>query len=479
MVAERGWTGMLLRTAGLRAAVLPLSALCALTTAGLTVHYAGHVAFGFITMVAQLQLALPFADLGLGAAVARGVARAEGSPQAHAELRVLLRRTAAVLAVVGALGAAAAAATGAAGFFSEFFRVPDQLQAETDVVMAVVLVVFFLSLPLGLAERVLIGRDRADLIVILGLIPAVGNLGVVVLLGELGAAGMWLAVGLPASTLCFLGACSWLAFLHPRIGWRGIAPGAPGTLPHTGGTDLRRASVTGILLGGAPVLITTAGTVLSEQHGRLVLARLAEPTDVSHYAIALQFYMPLFSVLYMAATVLWPRFAVRTDPRLWRQANLMLLGFGSAAALGFALLARPVAEIVTAGQLIPPWPVVLGLSAALIAQSAHLTQHNLLIDAAGFIRQACMSLALLTLVLTGTVLGVRAGLGPAAPGLSMACGVLAAQVVPGLLVARRRVRAGEAAPDPLTVPALTPRTPDQEEDHVPAPLDAPTAAPRP
>ena len=447
---------MFVRTAGLRIAVLPISALCALTTAGLTVHYAGVLAFGFITLVAQLQLALPFADLGMGAAVARAAARADGSPQSMREVRTLIRRTAALLAAVGLLGAAAAALSGVYGFWSRVFDVPAALAPEVDLVMSLVLGVFFLSLPLGLAERVLVGRDRSDVLVLLGLLPSVGNLLAVLALGQLGVPVAWLALGLPLSTLGFLSVCGYLAFLHPRIGIRGIP--APLERPETASasglhrrsdpTDTRRrrreiaesTSMRLILLGGLPVLLATAGMVLSEQHGRLVLAAAADPLDLSEYAIALQLYMPIYSVFYMAATVLWPRFAVDPSPELWRRANLLLTGLGLGAALGYIVFARPVAGLVTGGSLVPSWGVVLGLGAALVAQAAHLTQVNLFTDRRGFWRQAGMSLTLLLLVVPGTLIGIQLGLGAAAPGISMALGVLIAQVIPGLLMASRLVR---------------------------------------
>lgn len=461
---------MFARTAGLRVAVLPISALCALTTAGLTVHYAGVLAFGFITLVAQLQLALPFADLGMGAAVARAAARADGSTRELQRLRALIRRTALVLLAVGLLGAAAAALSGIYGFWSRVFDVPETLAPQVDLVMSLVLGVFFLSLPLGLAERVLVGRDRSDVLVLLGLLPSVGNLLTVFTLGQLGVPVAWLALGLPLSTLSFLGVCGYLAFLHPRVGIRGIP--APAHQPeHLTASELldpagpaeaaesrrrRRelaesTSIRLILFGGLPVLLATAGMVLSEQHGRLLLAAAASPLELSQYAIALQLYMPIYSVFYMAATVLWPRFAVDPSPQLWRRANLMLTGLGVGAAVGYIVFARPVAGLVTGGSLVPSWGVVLGLGAALAAQAAHLTQVNLFTDRSGFWRQAGMSLCLLAFVVPGTLLGIRLGLGAAAPGLSMAVGVVITQVIPGLLMASRLLReSGTPSSSPAT-----------------------------
>ncbi|WP_218219805.1 hypothetical protein [Nesterenkonia sp. Act20] len=438
---QRSWTTMLLRTAGMRAAVLPISGACALTSAGLTVQYAGVLAFGFIIMIAQLQIALPFADLGLGAAVARAVARASKGRESVAEVRILVRRTALVLAAVGLGGTTAATVAGVYGLWSSFFQVPDGLGPQVDLVMSLVLCIFFLGLPMGLAARVLMGRDRTDLLVLLGLIPPIGNLLLVLLLIGAEAPPIWLAVGLPVSTVTYVAICASLAFLHPRIGLKGLyAERADDQQAGSSGTEERfLVAVRLILLGGLPVLLAMAGRALSEQHGRLVLARVATAADVSEYAMALQLYMPVYSVLFMSAMVLWPRFAVDPDIALWRRANVMFLGLGLAAALGFALLTRPVSNLVTGGDLVPSWGVVLGMATALVAQSMYLTQANLLTDRRGFWRQAAMSLTLLALVIPGTVLGVRLGLGAAAPGISMAIGVIVAEVIPGLIMAHRKV----------------------------------------
>ena len=479
---QPGWTALLLRTAGMRAAVLPISGACALTTAGLTVHYAGVLAFGFITMIAQLQIALPFADLGLGAAVARAVARASKGQQSIEEVRLLVRRTALVLAGVGFIGASVVTLIGVFGWWSDFFRVPESLAPQVDLVMSLVLSIFFLGLPLGLAARVLVGRDRSDLLVLLGLIPPAGNLVAVLVLGHLGVPPVWLAVGLPLATLSFVGICASLAFLHPGIGLRGLYAAQDAAEPEgiekmldSGPQEPFFATVRRILIGGLPVLLAMAGLALSEQHGRLVLARIAAWVDVSEYAMALQLYLPIYSVLFMSAMVLWPRFAVGVDVALWRRANLVLLGLGSGAALGFALFARPMSHLVTGGNLVPSWGVVLGMAAALVAQSIHLTQANLFTDRQGFWRQAAMNSALLVLVVPGTVLGVQLGLGAAAPGISMAAGVMLAQVVPGLYMAHRAVsrpHPDTSHPDPEPAPSQRQTVPAKgthRESSVPQP----------
>lgn len=443
-MADRSLLQAFYRTAGLRLCVLPVSAAMALLSGGLTIHFAGATVFGFITMVGQLQLALPFADLGLGAAVARGVAQESASEAARWRAQQLLRRTALLLSVISLCGAGTVIALGAAGVWSNWFAVPEALASDLDVVMTVVLVLFFLGLPLGLAERVLVGQDRADLLVLLGIVPAACNLALVAVIGTLGLSPMWLALGLPVGAAVFLLLCCRAAGFRrrcfPESGVSGSAIGV------TGGAV--PPSLLRIMRDGLPVVGTTAGVVLAEQHGRFVLGRIAEPEVMSEYALGLFLYMPVYSVMYMGATVLWPRFARGADLRMWAQANGALILLGCGAAAGYLLFARPLSDLVSGGELILSWPVTVGFGLVFVAQSAYLTQANLLTDPRGFRRQAAMALSLLVCVVPLTVLGTSLGWGAAAPAAAMVLGVTFAQVIPGMLTAVRAISKGGVARSP-------------------------------
>lgn len=440
------WAKLLLRTAGLRLCVLPVSAGLALLTAAITFQSAGVAAFGLITMVAQLQLALPFADLGMGAAVTRAVARAEQSPHQRRQAEALIRRTATLLAVIGTAGALGAAGAGAAGVWSSWFVLPAELAGDFDLVASAVLVIFFLGLPFGLSERMLIGQDRASLLVALGLILGMVNAAVAATVAILQLPPMWLAAGLPVGSMVFLAVCTIMALKR----WGSLNWGDHHSVP------LRT-----ILWGGLPVVLATAGTVLAEQHGRVVLAQLAPPEVVSEYALGLYIYMPVYSILYMGAAVLWPQFARNLDPRMWRQANTALLLLGLGAAAGYLAFARPLSGLVSDGEMVLPWPVVLCFCLVFIAQSGHLVQVNLLTDVWGFKRQAVMSMLLLVLVVPLTGLGVALGAGAAAPAISLACGVVITQVIPGRILARRVLRHGVPTIDPFA-------TEEERKDHADA-----------
>lgn len=475
-MAERSWAAAFLRTAGLRIAVLPVAAALTLTSAGFTMHFAGAAAFGFIVLVAQLRMALPFADLGLGAAVSRAVARAGESPAARREAAALQRRTARLLAVVGVAGSVLALAVGQAGLWSWVFGVPDELRGQLDAAMTISLVLFLLTLPLGLAERVLIGQDRADLLVLLGLVPGAVNLAYVLLAGMAGVSPMWLALGLPIGMVVFLLLCrraaarSWDTAPEVFDDAGTVADTDAGTVagsePPKGSAG---PSMGSILSGGLPVLIASAGMVLLEQHGRFVLAAAATAEQLSEYSLALQLYMPIYSVMYMAGIVFWPRFSRSLDRGLWIRANAALTGLGLAAALGYLLLARPVSRLVSGGELQPSWMLTAAMAILLVAQSAHLTQINLLTDRSGFTWQALMSCVALACAVPLSVLGVHHGLGAAAPPMAMIAVVVTLQVLPGALVAARRTGAavrslGEAAAPPDAPAGLTPANPFTNTD---------------
>ncbi|WP_300343176.1 hypothetical protein [Nesterenkonia sp.] len=358
-MAETSWLTVLARTAALRLCALPVTAVCVFASASMTIHYAGASAFGIVSMIAQLQLALPFADLGLGAAVARAAAQPDRRYAA-----ALILRTAALLAAIGGAGAAVVIMLGMQGTWSALLNVPAGLESQLDTAVTVVLAVFLLSLPLGIAERILLGADRAALLVVLGVIPALGNLCWIAAAGALGLPPIWLVLGLPLGILGFLAACLWFALGSSRTRWCAV-------------WQLRQAAgaqevpVGSILLGGLPVV---------------------------------------------AATVLWPRFARGAGRGLWRQGNTVLIGLAAGAGAGYLLLARPAASLISGGAIELGWPVVTLLAAVVP----------------------------LTLVMTGS-------LGAAAPAVAMLCAVLAAQVVPGMVLAARRIDSADPA---VRVPAV-------------------------
>jgi len=432
-VADRTWSQAFLSTAGLRIILLPLSAALTLTSAGLIIHFGGAVAFGFVTLVAQFRLALPFADLGLGAAVTRAVAKGESAPEQMHRAAALIIRTRWVLAVVGATGALVSALLGWAGIWSAVFTAPPTIRSDLDLTMTVALILFFVTLPLGLAERVLIGQDRATLLVLLGLLPGAMNLLFVLVAGAAGARPMWLAMGLPVAMVVFLAACHRAAFSAARSPMNTQRFPVPKAPLHQSDPLL----VT--MLAGLPVLLATAGMVLMEQHGRFVLAIVGTSAALSEYALALQLYMPIYSVMYMAGTVFWPRFAVAVERGLWVQANIALISLGCGAAVGYLAFARPLSRVVSGNELVLSWPVVITLALLFIAQSAHLTQVNLLTDRRGFWWQAAMSLGALLLVVPISVSAVRLGGGAASPAVAMIIAVTCFQAIPGLFIARRLV----------------------------------------
>ncbi|GAA3070612.1 MULTISPECIES: hypothetical protein [Actinomycetes] len=458
-MAERSWVSAFVRTAGLRIAVLPVAAALTLTSAAFTMHFAGAAAFGFIVLVAQLRMAVPFADLGLGAAVSRAVARAGESSAARREAVELRRRTARLLTVVGLMGSVLVVVVGREGLWSWAFGAPAELSGQLDAAMTISLVMFLLTLPLGLAERVLIGQDRADLLVLLGLVPAAINLAYVILAGSAGVSPMWLALGLPLGMVVFLLLCRSAAARSGGTSPEGRDAGTVAGSEYPKGAA--RPSMGSILYGGLPVLIASAGMVLLEQHGRFVLATAATAEQLSEYSLALQLYMPIYSVTYMAGIVFWPRFSRGLDRGLWIRANAALTGLGLAAAVGYLLLARPVSRLVSGGELQPSWMLTAAMAILLVAQSAHLTQINLLTDRSGFTWQALMSCTALACAVPLSVLGVHHGLGAAAPPMAMIAVVVTLQVLPGALVAARRTGAavrslGEAAAPPDAPAGLTP-----------------------
>jgi hypothetical protein len=284
------WLQSLVRTAGARLLAMPVTALLSVLTAAVAIRYTGAENYGYISLVAQLTMLLPFADLGLGAAVTRAVAQAKNDPSKAAFAVAIVNRSMRILLVVGVTGGFVSCVVGVNGGWSSLFNVPADLANGTDLSTSAVLTIFFLLLPLAISQRVLIGLDRSALLVVLGLVPPLLNLVTVSALISLQAPPMGLALGTSVASLVFLLVSAYFAF--GRRGIRSIRR-SPTLTAAKGQGYLKH-----ILISAIPMLLAGLGTALAYQSGRVVLSAFSTSESLAEYAIAFQLYLPLYSVIY-------------------------------------------------------------------------------------------------------------------------------------------------------------------------------------
>jgi len=179
------------------------------------------------------------------------------------------------------------------------------------------------------------------------------------------------------------------------------------------------------------------------QSDRLILSHRSGAVELTQYALAVQVYASVWSVLYSAGISLWPLFARRGAQgddlrRPWLNA---IRGFFVSGALAGALLlvVLPlIVSVVGGGTVKAPMILAASFAALLIVQTAHLPSAMLLTKPTHLRFQAlCVLIMLVINVCLSWVLARP--IGAAGPVIGSVAAIAVAQLVPGLWMARRVV----------------------------------------
>lgn len=434
-----------------RLAVLPVAAAGTLLATRLTIGSVGAAAFGYVSVIATLVVLLPFADLGLGAAITNAAAETNDlADDAHLD-RVLLTSLRA-LSISGALIILLALFVGVSFGWGVVLGISNTNFKWVNVSSVVVLTLFACTLPLTVGQRLLLGAKRNHLVVAANTVSAPVSLGGIALLARVHASPAFFAIppvlGLAASSVLALVIARRLTGVRVlRLVIR---------LPNTAswpGTAVRATAL--------PMFVILVGLPIALQSDRLVIAHRSTRAALSAYSLVAPLYSSLLAVLSTAGLALWPIFAQRRQrlrvpsavlhtKRLWHR---MLIGFGGAALVGGLLLVLVgpwLLQLVSNHEIGVPTALLMGFAGLLLVQALHLPSGMLMTDSVGLRFQAIAVSLMLVLNLSVTwVLTPRYGaLGPL---LGSIFGIGIAQLLPGLLRVSRLLR-DEAAEDAPMVP---------------------------
>jgi O-antigen/teichoic acid export membrane protein len=431
--------GAALRVPSVRAGVtrgllLPITSAAALYAAHLELHALGATRFGFLTLLLAVTLLIPFADLGVGAAVTTAVA-ADGFAEAHRIVATSFR----LLACVAAGLVAIAAVLTVGGTWPALTGVPAHAAPSLGRDMLIVIAMFGLGLPFALGTRILLAVNRYPLVLLLqGCVPFV-TLGVVVWYRDSAAMTPFLIAPFAAQTAVlvagFIVACRHLQ-LGSSLLWVLARARSRGTMR-------RIRAVAG------PMLLVTVGLPLALQTDRLVLSHVSTGAALAQYAIVGILFGPAWSVISSAGLTLWPEFAsakaaidgqpVVAYRRVFR-AFVAVGAVGAAAFLGLGPLLTKVWAGSSGGGLL----VWLAFALLLLVQAAHLPGGMFLTRPAELRFQArCVGfMCVINLPLS---IGLAPIFGAAGPVLASAATICAFQLVP----ARRRIL--RSSPDGVAV----------------------------
>jgi len=361
-----------------RALVLPVSSVAAISTAHIELGALGSTGFGLLTLMLTLTLLLPFADLGIGAAVTNAVAGTEAAARAQQIVATSLR----LLVVAGGAVGALAAVLSVAGSWNGITGVSHVEAPSLGRDMLLVMALFGLGLPLSLGGRILLGLNRyAFFVVAQGLVP-LATLGIVYTYRESTAMTPFLLAPFLAQllvSLAVLGVALYLLHVKPRRFWALLRTSSPQT-----NREIRRTAL--------PMLLITIGLPVALQTDRLVLSHVSTRDALSHYAIVGLLYASAWSVISSAGLTLWPKFAAMdaaSPEHLLAYRRMFRAFFVAGAAGGIAFVVfGPLVTRVWAGSSGGSFGLWCAFALLLLVQSTHLPGGMFLTQPAGLRFQA-------------------------------------------------------------------------------------------
>lgn len=412
-----------LRAGITRAILLPLTGAAALWTAHIEIAALGPRLFGVLALLLAMTLLLPFADLGVGAAVTNAVARANRRGDKHDVVTASFR----LLLLVGGAIALVAGMIALAGGWAALTGISSQEAPQLDRDMFLVMLLFGLGLPLSLGGRILLGLDRYPLFLLLQASAAFGTLAIVLWYRDWETMLPFLLAPFVAQTLFMLA-----AFL---VGCRQLGLGGRAAAAfRRRSTHAARVEIRSV---AAPMLVITLALPLALQTDRLVLSHVSTRDALTEYAIVAILFAPLWSVLTSAGMTLWPRFAgLRSAAGAvaeYRKALRMFAVAGAVGAVALALFGPLVAEL-WAGSTGASTTLWASFGLLMLVQAAHLPAGMFLTEPSGLRFQAVCVLAMSAVNLPLS-LALAAAIGAPGPVLASALAVFILQFLP----ARRRI----------------------------------------
>ena len=420
-----------LRSTAARLITMVISLVCGILSARLILGEAGVQYYALVSLLIALPSLVSFSDLGAGAVIVNSVAASRDirndlplRRQVTTVARVILAfaGTAAIIDVLLYVTGGWQLVLGSAG------SVPNAALAAFVCVL-----VFCLTVSLGLWQRILLGLGRNPIVILLqGLISPLSLLIVWILL----------TVHDPV-VQSFLALGTFLATFIVAVTGTLVADRMSAPLLRVAAAEVlhpRRYPGARVMDVGWPMFAQLLAAPLSLTLPRYILAQSATHEELAQYAIAGQVFFALQALIGAAGVTLWPAFAkARAAGRITRGPFLisLLFGAGAAAVSLFVLLIGPwFFAIVSKDEVVVDTPIVLAFGLMITLQALLYPLGMFIMDKPGIRFQVAPALlmALSTVVLT--ILFAPA-LGVVGPLLANAVSVAVFQIVPFTIYIRR------------------------------------------
>ena len=435
---QRTTRGSVLRSVGgsalARMIALPITAVLGIVVTRLLIDNYGAVSYAQYALVVGIGALLPFADLGLGAAVMNAAAGAK-DPRGNDHLRAVLISCVRLLLGSAVVVVLLAVVVQAAGGWEEILGkalAPGSGPTAATLCVAILGV----NLPVAIGQRLLAGLDKYVWVVVLDALQTPLVLGVLIVMVLTGVGtGVYLAVVAYAAmlllTLCAL-------VLANRL----TRP----TLREVVRDTLRLRTVRGARVSGTawPMLVQMVAVALAMQTDRLVLSHESTVGQLASYSLAAQMFNPVIAVVAAASTALWPVFAraraAGTRSEVSPVGIAVLFGALAAVATVLISLASPwLTELASGGAITFSTTLVVSFSVLVVVQAVKYPLGTFMTDPEGLRFQAYL-IGLMLPVNFGLSWWLAPSLGAAGPVIGSIIGVTLFEVVANLTYIRRHRR---------------------------------------
>ncbi len=408
--------------------VMGVSGALAVITTRLIIQYFGvdpYAQYGLLTSMAAL---VPFADLGMSAAVINVVASSK-SPRSDDVVRRTLVSAFRVLLCSAATLAAIGVLITVLGLWPALLG--QGLLVGGSVAAMFCVLIFSVTLPLGVGQRVLTGLGKNHIQILTQALAAPFILIVVVVLIALGAqADNFLAVvAYLASTLVALTALLVAAkYLSPQIS------GAIRMIPR-----VRTYKGVNVMSVAWPMLMQMLALPIALQTDRLLLSHLGTSAELAQYNLGSQLFGLITQTIAASAVALWPMFAKARSADQIRSPFKLAGGFvagGFVLAMTLASILPWVTPLISDGKIeLDNW-LVFGFVGFVVAQAAKYPLGMYMTDLRG-LRFQVIPIILMVPVNLGLSWVLISPLGAAGPIIGSAIAVTLFQVIPNYWYIRR------------------------------------------
>ena len=438
--SQSSWAGAA-RSAAARGLTLPIAAVVALLTTGYLLRRFGQEPFAEYALMVSLIAVLPFADLGIGAAVVNATSIAEHERDRDHAVNVVAGAIRA-LCVVCMVFVIAAAALSLSGSWRAILG--DALSPDANLAVFVCVALFAFSLPLSVCQRVAVGVGANDKQIVLLVVQPILTLILVLLSGVLFDDPSLAFVAFFVSyavTMCInvIFANKW------SQGMLAAAATRAAQVRHRLGVSREITSA------AVPMSAMMIGIPLVMQTHRIMLSNFGTAAQVAQYSLAAQIFIPVTAVAAAASTTLWPFFARargQDGPGHWSTNPFVFAIAMPLAALmvcGVLTAATPwLGELISGGAVELTLPLGVAYSCFVIAQVAQSPLGVYLTDVAGLRFQAVLTVPLVVVVWLTAKPAIE-HFGAAGPLWTTAAALVVLQIIPFSIVIARRQRSARLA----------------------------------